>query len=608
MTCSSSTTCTPDWNQRARFLAGAALLVACFWLGPVPGHADSRAGSAELIIRARHDIARGDGIAAEVRLDKAMDGGAPRSAVAAYMGEALLVQGRIDEARQWLFGGQFNRESAAIGFRALARLEQRQGNLRAAGAAFDGAIAITPKDADLWVEIGRLRYVGGEDVLALDAAQYALQLDPHNVRALEFRGELVRDGYGLLAALPWFEAALMRAPDDVSVLNEYAATLGELGRARAMLIVTRRVLQLQPGNARAFYLQAVLAARAGNYDLSRKLLRRGGDELAGVPGAMLLEGITEIAAGNYALATEALEKLLEAQPGNLRAEELLARSLFLSGEYKYLVSRLGDAASRADASPYLLTVLGRTQEILGRRDLAGPLLDRAAAPRSVAIVPRSAGNSAIARLVSERRLAEAEAIVEPLRSADPGHYDNQELAGDIQLLSGNAEAALVRYDAAARIRMPESLLLRRFQAFLKAGRMQDAVWLVDGYLAYTPSSRQALQLSAWLSARSGDWQRARLIFEFLAATGGDRDVQLLSDLALAQIRTGDPEAAEANARRAYRLQRESPVAAQAWGLSLVALGTHRREAAALLEKARAMMGDNQLLAEGRLRLAGMRDS
>ena len=37
-----------------------------------------------------------------------------------------------------------------------------------------------------------------------------------------------------------------------------------------------------------------------------------------------------------------------------------------------------------------------------------------------------------------------------------------------------------------------------------------------------------------------------------------------SGLALVQIHTGDFEAAEANARRAYRLQPASPVAAQAW--------------------------------------------
>ncbi|MDG2004287.1 MAG: tetratricopeptide repeat protein [Novosphingobium sp.] len=583
------------------------MLAAGLWFARIPGNDDLRTGPAELIVKARHDIARGDGIAAEVRLGEALKAGIPREAIAAYMGEALLVLGRAEEARKWLADGQFDQASAAAGFRALAKLEQQKGNLQAAGAAFDRAIAITPEDAGMWVEIGRLRFAGGEDTLAIDAAKYALQLDPRSVRALEFRGQLVRDSYGLLAAIPWFEAALTHGPDDVSVLTEYAATLGELGRAQEMLTVTRHVLKLQPGNARAFYLQAVLAARSGNYGLARKLLQRAGGRLANVPGAMLLEGITQISAGNYSLAAESLEKLLEAQPGNARAEALLARALFLSGEHKYLVKRLGAAAAQPGASSYLMTVVGRSQEILGRRDLAGPLLDRAAAPRNVAIFPRY-GDTPIAELVREWRLGEAEAIIEQLRSTDPGHYDNQELAGDIQLLNGNAEAAVVRYGAAARIRMSESLMLRRFQANLMAGRMREAVELVDGFLASNPTSRQALRLSAWLSIQSGDWQRARRIFEYLAVTGSESDVQLLSDLALMQIYTGDPHAAEVNARHAYRLQRASPVAAQAWGLSLVALGTRPQDAAALLEKARALMGDNPLLTQGRLRLAEIRES
>jgi len=607
MTCSSSTISRPDAKRWARLSGGAALLAACLWLAPAPGLAGAQGELAGLIQHAREDITRGEGVAAEVKLKQAMERGAPRAAVAAYMGEALLVQSKPEEAREWLEGGLFNRHSAAAGYRALGRLEQQQGNLRAAGAAFDRAIAITPEDPEMWVEIGRLRQAGGEDVLAKDAAEYALQLDPGSVRALEFRGELVRDSHGLVAALPWFEAALKRSPDDVLALNEYAATLGELGRSRQMLTVTRRVLELRPGNARAYYLQAVLAARAGNYRLARTLLQRCGNKLDEVPGAILLDGIVQIAEGNYAIAAEDFERLLAMQPGNVRASELLARALFLQGEHKYLAARLADRASRADASPYLQTVVGRAYENLGRRGLAAAFLDRAAEPRSTGIFPQDARDSPIAGLASEGRLAEAEAIIEALRQDDPGHYENQELAGDIQLLAGNAEAAIERYDAAGRIWTSESLVLRRFQAFMMAGRMEDAAGLVDAYLANTPTSREALRLSAWLAARTGDWARARPIFEYLEKTGGERDVQLLSDLALVQIYTGDPVAAEATARRAYRLQRASPVAAQALALSLVASGGSKREAAALIEKARTMMGDNQLLAEARLRLAGMKD-
>lgn len=598
----------PDRGRRLPAIRIAVLLLAAALVaGPLPGRADAPRDALALVAKAREDIARGDSIAAEVRLKQALDQGIPREAVAAYMGEAYLIRDEPDNAREWLGPGQFTRQTAGRGFRALARLEQSQRNLRAAGAAFDRAIAITPEDPEMWVEIGRLRYAGGEHMLALDAVEYALKLAPGNVRALEFRGQLVRDSNGLLAALPWFEAALARAPDDVSILNEYAATLGELGRAKEAVAITRRVLELDGKNARAFYTQAVLVARAGNYRLARGLLRRARADFAEVPGGLLLEGIVEIGEGNYTLASEALNRLLQKQPGNPRVKALLARALFEAGEYSFLVDRLGEAASRDGASPYLMTVVGRAYENLGRRDLAAPLLDRAAQPRSRAVYP-AIDPSPIGALAVEGRLEEALAIIEPLRETDPGHYQNQALAGDIQLLSGNAEAALERYAAAARIRMPESLMVRRFQAFAMAGRWQDAAELVQGYLAFNPTSRPALRLAAWLSARSGDWWRARTIMEFLVANGGDRDVQLLCDLALIQIHTGDGPAARDTATRAYRLQRANPLAAQALGLSYAATESHTTQASALLDKARKLMGDSPLLVEGRLRLAGIRKS
>ncbi|MCB2060881.1 MAG: hypothetical protein KDE21_10270, partial [Novosphingobium sp.] len=70
-----------------------------------------------------------------------------------------------------------------------------------------------------------------------------------------------------------------------------------------------------------------------------------------------------------------------------------------------------------------------------------------------------------------------------------------------------------------------------------------------------------------------------------------------------QLRDGDARQAALTAREAYRVQRASPVAAQALGLSLAALGQSPANARALLEKARLIMGDSPLLAEGRRLLA-----
>jgi predicted Zn-dependent protease len=596
-------TSTPDRRRRAAPALAKALAVAALLIGSAgPGRAGSLQQAGELIAAAREDLSRGDGIAAEVRLKQAMAQGAVHAAVAAYMGEALIAQNELDKARKWLAPGIFTRQTAPLGFRMLARLEQLQGNLAAAGSAFDRVIGLTPRDATMWVEIGRLRYAGGEHMLALDAANYALSLDPGNVRVLELRGQIVRDQYGLAAALPWFEAALAKAPEDVSVLGEYAATLGELGRAREMLTVTRRMLELDPGNPRAFYLQAVMAARAGNAELARGLLSRTGNELEDMPAAMLLEGVLELRAGNYVLATEAFERLLRRQPFNQKARLLLARALFLSGEHRQLVIRFAEAGADPNASPYLLTTLARAHEILGERQLAAPLLDRAARPRSPLIAVVALGTPA-GMLVADGQMAEAEATAEQARTVNPGSFDTQALAGDVQLAMGRGASALERYRLAARVRLPESLMLRMVAAHRLAGQPGEAAALTEAYLLHNPTSEAAARLAAQLAADAGDWKRARLLLERIRSSGAERDLRLLTDLSLAQLRSGDASAAEASAREAYRLQRANPLAAQAWGLSLAALGEKPRIARALLDKARLLQGDNPLLAEGRQRLA-----
>jgi cellulose synthase operon protein C len=85
-------------------------------------------------------------------------------------------------------------------------------------------------------------------------------------------------------------------------------------------------------------------------------------------------------------------------------------------------------------------------------------------------------------------------------------------------------------------------------------------------------------------------------------SGSGRDARLLADLSLAQLRSEDAEAAEATAREAYRLQPANPAASAAWGIALATLNQQPELARGLLDKAKALMGDNPMLAEARKQL------
>ena len=580
----------------------------------------------DLMNRARSALAKRDGIAAEADLRRIMVQGASKDAVAARMGEALIYQGERKKAREWLSAGQFAKGEEAWGFRMLGQLERIEGNLPAAGQAYDQALRFTPRDSQLWVDIGRLRYSGGEQLQAVQAAEQAVAFGPDNIRALEFRAQLVRDRFGLNAALPWFEAALAKAPDDVALLSEYAATLGELGRASEMLLVTRKMLALAPRHAQAFYLQAALAARAGRIDLARALLNRTGDQLRDVPAAMLLRGALELEAGNATFATEVLDRLARRQPANQRVQMLLARAMYEAEAYDDLFNRFATQAERPDAPAYLLVLLGRAHEERGDRAAASPLLDRAAAasiPPVMAMAEadpiavlagrwRDHPTSSVASvpylrsLIGSRNMVGAEQVAERLRGARPGSGDALSLAGDVQLASGKAGAALDRYALAAQIRFPDSMLLRMTEAHERLNNRAANPALAQGYLAAYPGSRLAARLAGGYAALNGNWARSAAILGNLRTRGAGRDVRLLCDLSLAQLRSGDRLGALASARTAYRLQRSSPVAAQAYAMALIMNREQLGLADQLLIKSHRIAGSNPLLVEARQQLEAVR--
>lgn len=478
--------------------------LAVFLLGAAPAPAEM----------ASKAIERGDGVAAEVAIRQAVQAGTPADSLRALMGDALLLEGNRREARKWLGEGGFAPGTEGRGWRARGRLELAEGNLGAAAQAFDNALKATPDDPLLWVDIARLRYSGGEQAQAALAADRAVALGPKNVRALELKGMMVREQYGLVASLPWFEAALAQAPDDRSTLGEYAATLGEIGNYRDMLVVCRKLAQVDPGNPRALYLQAVLAARAGRNELARAIMLKTGDALRDMPAAMLVNGVLEYRAGNLNLAVEHLDRLLRFQPDNREAGELLARALAQAGDDRQVVGRFTMIADRPGASPYLLELAARSLDRVKRGKEAALLRARlsgsgdapfailpAGSPLGVlaaryADSPRSAATAVpYARaLMGAGQGAAAFAVAADLRDRNPGAAEAHILVGDVRMSMGDIRGALADWRTASGIRLTAPLVQRIVTGLRLTGDDAMAEKLATGFLNQNPQSRTGLRL------------------------------------------------------------------------------------------------------------------
>lgn len=524
MTCSSNTTC--PINRRARL---ALTLLALLGLAAPLAAADGRIAALRRGAEAALD--RHDPIAAEVALRSAIRAGVPADALRAWLGQALLARGDRAEARRVLGEGGFTPDSAEHGWRVKGQLELSEGHLPAAAQAFDRALKIDPADADLWVQIASLRFTGGEQAQAIEAAERAVTLDPANPRALALRGLLIREQYGLAASLPWFEEALRVRPDDAALLGEYAATLGDMGKYRAMLTVCRKLAEVDPKNPRPLFLQAVLAARAGKVDLARATLLRTGNAFRDMPAAILLNGVLEYRAGNVNLAVELFGRLARMQPDNLQVRLLLARALARQGDWLRLAREFDSDARQAYAAPYLLRLVAQAQARGGDRARAAAYAARALHPGRTVVAPlavatplgvlatqyqdtpnfASAAVPYVRGLLAAGQREEAQVVADRLRDANPGAAEANLLAGDVRLLRGDARGALVDYGNGASIRFNEPVL-RRMDAALRAqGRSRDADAMTSRYLAQNPASLVAMKLLAagWAAAPAGKVNPAR---------------------------------------------------------------------------------------------------
>ncbi|SMF69004.1 tetratricopeptide repeat protein [Allosphingosinicella indica] len=538
-----------------------------------PGDARAR------LLQAKVQIALGDGVAAEAEIARARASGVPADATRTLMAEALLLQGRPADALAEAKAAPAAHAGDAA--RLAGKAQLAGGDMDAAGASFDRAAELTPESAPLWVDIARYRRAVGDIGGAIGAADRALALDPRADGALLVRGELTRTQYGLKAALPWFDRALEAKPDDATVLLEKAATLGEMGAMREMLAATRAALKASPGHPMAFYLQAVLAARGGNYALARAIYAKSGGALAAEPGPALFGAALDYQAGNFEAASDTLAKLLADQPDNLRARRLLAASEWRAGEMADALAAIRPIADREDADSYALALAGEAAAKLGRAAEAADYRARAARPLRwdgvIAPIGGDAGAvngdvAAIREALSRADSAYAFALARQLARDNPGAPDAWLLVGDVLMLADDPAAAVDPYRTAANIAFTEPVALRLIEALDRSGQDAAATETLRLFLDQNPRSIPALLIAAERYAGAGEWANAEAAYHAVRRRIGTRDAALSGNLAWAYARQGDHAAALPIARRAWEVDRGNRQSMDAYGWMLFKTG------------------------------------
>lgn len=518
---------------------------------------EPRAGLVHAMV-ARMALGQGDGVTAEAALDRAAGAGFPKERALHLRAHARLLQGdaagALATARDPAIPARYHAYAARIEGRASVG-----GGTAGAGAAFARAIALAPGDSLAWSDLARFRLVSGDPAGAALAVDRAITLDAANREALLLKGELFRAQYGLAASLPWFEAAIDLDAANGPALIEYAATLGDMGRYRDMLAATRRAAAIRGSTAQALYLQAVMAARARNYDLARSLIVRTGGAMDGIPAVLLLRGGLDYHAGAYVQAAERLARLVEMQPDNADVRRLLGAALLGAKDAGGAIDALRPLIARRDADSYALVTAARAYELLGERDAAGALIDRAARP--------------------ERDVA-----------------DEGWRGGDALVAAGRYRQAADVFAQEANARFDESAALRLVDALDRAGARVEAQRVLSLFLQQNPRNAAALRVAANWQIAAKDWPSAVRTLEALRQRLGNRDAVLLSQLAWAHAGAGGADRALRYAQAAYALAPGNPIAADTLGVLLARMPARRADGIALLRKAALLAPGNAAIA------------
>jgi tetratricopeptide (TPR) repeat protein len=530
----------------------------------------------------------------------------PAAETAHLLAHALLLQGQNDEAIR--AGGGAAPAHAAYAARIRARAAMAKGDNARAAAELDRAVAAGPADSEAWLELARFLRRNRDLAAALAAADKAVLFGPRSVEALSLRGELTRSQYGLAAAIPWFDRALQVDPDNVVALLERAATLGDVGRMTEMLRDSRRVLELSPGHPRAYYLQAMLAARGRDFALARAIWDRTNGRLDNTPAGTLLVSAIDYGTGAVEQAVVRLQGLVARQPGNRKARRLLAAAQWRNGDVAGVIATLAPIADRPDADSYTLSLVARALERQGNMRLAAVYFARASQPQRRALTALDARNVSDAELAEIRRIAAAapnhapsqislvaallgrglgeEALQRALRlqAGNPGAPDAHILVGDARGVRGDFAGAAQEYRKAANLAFTEAVALRMIEALQRSNQSAQAERVLQLFLQQNPRNVPALVLHAGRQMQARNWPEAIRVYEGLRRRLGDNDATILNNLAWAYSEAGDHRRAVPLARRAWQLDRDNPATADTYGWVLFKSGA-RAEGLALLERA-----------------------
>ena len=478
---------------------------------------------------------RGDGAAALIDLQRALDLKHPDSIVVPAIAKSLLAQGKFKQVIDEFGKTEFSDQVATAELQGLvAQAMHFDGDTQGAIELIDKAATAAPASEPILLVKASFEAQAGRTEQALAVLDGLLAKKPNSHLAWTMKGNVL----GVLpakraAAMDAFRKALAIKPAEIaprSGLIALSLQAGDITTAAQELVALQKQAPQHPNT---LFYEGNLAYANGKYTEAQSLYQAVLKVMPLQPAVLLSAAENELKLNATAQAETLAAKALKQSPDNVRARQLLAQIYLRMGQPTKAIVSLASLIDSPRATPESLALAAQAQLMNGNVSAADQLYTRLAKLKPTDPASRT--------LLATASLG---------KSSDEQAYDTlQSISADDQ--GPTADLALI-------------------SARLRAGQFDAALKAVETLIKKQPHHPMGYQLKAQVLAQRNDLEGARQALD-LALTKDPTYLPAVLGLTAIDMRNKKPDLAR---QRIEDLVRKQPGNAQA----LVALAELSAEA------------------------------
>lgn len=542
-----------------------------------------------------------DGVGAEVAIEKAREAGATEGEVAIKLGRALLLQGKLEEAKNILAHSTFEGEGKFLSLLLQGDIAQQQNEEAEAQEFYIAAVQENPGDfrghlgqALLALNAGRL------DEAQENAARAAALVDADPIvsyalgAVARYQGRADEAEAHLLKAIELHETNMLAYFELIGLYIEN----GEREKAQQQL---DKVYAIAPDNPMAQYYSALILAVEGKTKEAEYLLLRTGDFTRSFPPAARTYGHVAFELGKYSVAQPYLERSLQRAPADRPTRLMLAEVLTRRGQpakaLLHLEPLIGDDSTdiegllQAAAAYGAQGNLSQTRRYIERANEVA----RAAEGTDQQVIEQLSQRLALSRFIAGDEVG-AIAELQSLFAANSADVESLALLANMQMESGDLDGAAA---IAARITEndPESVIGYNLLGALEYRRrnLDGAIDYYNKALAISPDYQSALKNRGLAYLASGKFAEARDDFRLVLEKGAE-DAQVHAMLGRAYLELGEGSDATTHLKQAEAVIPESAIIATDLAEAM-ALSGFKSSGIAQAKKAKKFAGHDKNLVQ-----------